>query len=160
MTPQRQEALGHSDREIVITRVVNAPRELVWDAWTSPEHVVKWWGPNGFTTTLEVMDVRPGGQWNHVMHGPDGVDYPNRSVFVEVVRPERLVYDHGGAKPGDPEVEFRATVTFEDQGGQTKITMRSLFPTAEERDRVVKEYRAVEGGHQTLKRLEAFVTSR
>jgi uncharacterized protein YndB with AHSA1/START domain len=76
----------------VIERVFNAPRELVWKAWTDPLHVVHWWGPRGFTTTVETMDVRPGGIWKHVMHGPDGANYPNWCVFSDVVEPERIVF--------------------------------------------------------------------
>src|ERR1700736_566480 len=97
-----------SDREIVITRSFDAPRELAWEAMTNPKHVVNWWGPRGFTTTIQEMDVRPGGIWQHVMHGPDGTDYPNRSVFKEVVKPERLVFVHGGGKKGGPDVRFEA----------------------------------------------------
>src|SRR5690349_10691408 len=103
------------DREIVATRVFNAPRELVFDLWTRPEHVAQWWGPNGFTTTIQEMDVRPGGVWRLVMHGPDGTNYPNRSVFVEIIRPERIVYDHlSGPK-------FRSTATFDEEGGKTRL---------------------------------------
>jgi uncharacterized protein YndB with AHSA1/START domain len=91
-----------SDREILITCLLNAPRELVWKAWTNPKHVAQWWGPRGFTTTIEKMDVRSGGVWKHVMHGPDGVDYPNKSVFKEVVKPERIVYSHAAARRAVP----------------------------------------------------------
>jgi uncharacterized protein YndB with AHSA1/START domain len=91
-----------SDRAIVISREFDAPRELVWEAWTNPKHVANWWGPRGFSTTIEVMDVRPGGVWKHVMHGPDGANYPNKSVFKEVVKPERIVYSHGGKREGGP----------------------------------------------------------
>jgi uncharacterized protein YndB with AHSA1/START domain len=83
------------DREIIITRTFDAPRERVWEAWTDPKQVIKWWGPNGFTNTLFEMDVKPGGVWRHMMHGPDGTDYPNKVVYIEVVKPERLVYSHG-----------------------------------------------------------------
>ncbi len=142
-----------SDREIVITRVFDAPRELVWKAWTEPEHVVQWWGPKGFTTTIHEMDVRPGGVWRLTMHGPDGTDYPNKSVFIEVVKPERIVFSHGGAKKGGPPAQFQATWTFEELGDKTRLTMRGLFPSAAARDAVVKEYGAIEGGKQTLERL-------
>jgi uncharacterized protein YndB with AHSA1/START domain len=142
-----------SAREIVISRVVHAPRELVWEAWTNPKHVAQWWGPHGFTTTIEEMDVRPGGVWKHVMHGPDGTDYPNQSVFTEVVKPERIVFSHGGGKKGEPGVSFISTWTFEALGAQTRVTIRMVFPTAEARDHVVKEYGAIEGGQQTLGRL-------
>jgi uncharacterized protein YndB with AHSA1/START domain len=144
---------GTADREIVITRVVDAPRELVWKAWTDPEQVVHWWGPKGFTTTIEKMDVRPGGVWKHVMHGPDGTDYPNKSVFTEIVKPERIVYSHGGGRRGGRGAQFEATWTFEALGDKTKLTIHMVFPSAADRDRVVKEYGAIEGGNQTLGRL-------
>ncbi|MEI9959830.1 MAG: SRPBCC domain-containing protein [Limisphaerales bacterium] len=75
-----------ADREIVITREFNVPRELVWEAMTNPKHVVNWWGPRGFSTTIETMDFRVGGEWKHIMHGPDGVNYPNEKVFKEIVK--------------------------------------------------------------------------
>jgi uncharacterized protein YndB with AHSA1/START domain len=143
-----------TDREIVITRVLDAPRELVFKAWTDPQHVVHWWGPKGFTTTIHEMDVRPGGVWRHTMHGPDGTNYPNESVFIEVVKPERIVYSNGGGKKGDPGAQFQATWTFEAQGDKTKLTLRMVFPSAADRDRVVKVYGAIEGANQTLGRLE------
>jgi len=142
-----------TDREIVIARTFDAPRELAWQAMTDPRHVVQWWGPRGFTTTIEQMDIRPGGAWIHVMHGPDGTDYPNRSVFKEVVYPERIVFAHGGRRPGGPEADFIATWTFEALGHQTRMTIRMVFPSAAARDLVVKEYGAIEGGQQTLERL-------
>jgi len=143
-----------ADREIVISREFEAPRELVWEAWTNPEHVVHWWGPRGFTTTIEKMEVRPGGVWKHVMHGPDGTDYPNKSVFTEVVKPERITYSHGGGRKGARGVHFEATWTFEAlDRGTTRLTIRQVFPTAEDRDRIVKDYGAIEGGKQTLERL-------
>jgi uncharacterized protein YndB with AHSA1/START domain len=144
---------GTRDREIVISRVFDAPRELVWDAWTNPEHVVRWWGPIGLTTTIHEMDVRPGGVWRHTMHGPDGTDYPNESVFIEVVKPERIVFSHGGGKKGDPGAQFEATWTFESQDDKTKVTIRMVFPTAAMREHVVKTYHAGEGANQTLGRL-------
>jgi uncharacterized protein YndB with AHSA1/START domain len=147
-------ASSANDREMVITRTFDAPRELAWQAMTDPRHVVQWWGPRGFTTTIQEMDVRPGGLWTHIMHGPDGTDYPNRCVFQEVVYPERIVYAHGGAKAGGPEADFIATWTFEViEENKTRVTMRGVFPTAEARDAVVREYGAIEGGRQTLERL-------
>jgi uncharacterized protein YndB with AHSA1/START domain len=138
-------------REIVITREYDAPRELVF-AWTDPEHIVKWWGPDGFTNTTRSMQLRPGGEWIFVMHGPDGTDYDNRIVFLEIARPERIVFAHGSTDEGDPS-RFDVTVTFEELGGRTRLTMRSLFPTAEARDFAVKQFGAIEGGRQTLARL-------
>jgi uncharacterized protein YndB with AHSA1/START domain len=145
-------AAGESvaDREIVITRTFNAPRELVFDAFTDPAHVGQWWGPDGFRTTTDRMDVRPGGTWKHVMHGPDGTDYPNFIVYNEVVRPERLTWAHGSAQ-GEPP-DFHSTVTFEEDGPGTRVTLRSVFPTKAALDFVVREHGAVEGGEQTLQR--------
>jgi uncharacterized protein YndB with AHSA1/START domain len=143
-----------SDREIIITRVFDAPRELVWEAWTNPQHVSKWWGPEGFTTTIEEMNVKPGGTWKHVMRGPDGTEYPNKSIFIEVVKPERIVYNHGGEKKGGAAVQFVATWTFERvEESKTRLTLHFVFPSAEARDTVVREFGAVEGGKQTLERL-------
>jgi uncharacterized protein YndB with AHSA1/START domain len=139
------------ERELTDTRIINAPRELVWRVWTEPVHVTQWWGPNGFTNTTSKMDVRPGGEWTHVMHGPDGRDYKNEIVYVEVVKPERLVYDHVNHPL------FRATVTFEDVDGKTKMTMRMVFETAEEKRKVVEIFKADVGQKETLRRLEDYL---
>ena len=152
-SPARVPDKDTSDREILITRIFDAPRELVWDAWTDPKQVVQWWGPNGFSTTIHEMDVRPGGMWRLTMHGPDGTDYPNLSTFIEVVKPERIVYSHGGGTKGRPGAQFEATWTFEAQGDKTRLTMRSVFASAAARDLIVKTYNAIEGGNQTLSRL-------
>lgn len=143
-----------ADREIVITRLLDAPRETVFSAWTDPAQVGIWWGPRGFTTTIHEMDVRPGGTWRFIMHGPDGVDYPNWVAYSEVVRPERLVYAHGGTRD---EAEFHVTVTFDEEDGKTRLTMRSLFPSAAAREYVVREVKAIEGGNQTLDRLGEYL---
>ncbi|HEX9842447.1 MAG TPA: SRPBCC family protein [bacterium] len=145
-------------REIVFTRVFDAPRELVFEAWTQQRHVEQWWGPNGFTTTTGTYEPKPGGEWVFVMHGPDGRDYPNRIVFDEIAPPERLVYTHGGG-PDGVDVQFQTTVTFEAQGGKTRLTMRAVFRTAEELDRVVREYGAIEGGKQHLERLGEYLAT-
>jgi uncharacterized protein YndB with AHSA1/START domain len=145
-----------ADREIVLSRLLNAPRELVFAAWTDPTQVVQWWGPRGFTTTSHEMSVTPGGVWRFVMHGPDGRDYKNKIIFTEVVKPERLVYRHAGEGEHE-DVRFHVTVTFQAQGRKTLLTMRSLFATAQERDEVVTKYGAVEGGKQTLERLAEHV---
>jgi uncharacterized protein YndB with AHSA1/START domain len=142
------------DREIVTSRLLDAPRELVWEAFTDPKQVVLWWGPRGFSTTIHEMDLRVGGKWSHTMHGPDETDYPNKSIFTEVVKPERIAYTHGGGKKGAPGASFEATWTFEAQGDKTLMTGRMVFPTAAARDLVVKEYGAIEGAKQTLDRLE------
>ena len=146
-----------SDREIVISRVLDAPRELVWNAFTDPEQVAKWWGPDGFTTTIERMEVQPGGTWKHIMHGPDGKDYPNKSIFKEIVKNERIVYGHAGGEKEGPGATFEATWTFEAQGSKTKLTGKMVFPTTEARDMVVKQYNAVEGAKQHVGRLAEYL---
>lgn len=138
-----------ADREIVTTRVFDTPRERLFRAWTDPDDLAHWWGPKGFTNTFQEFDPRPGGAWRFVMHGPDGVDYPNESVFVEVVEPERLVFRHL-----EPIHEFLATATFEDLGGgKTRLTWRMLFESAAECDRI-RRY-VGEANEQNLDRLEA-----
>jgi uncharacterized protein YndB with AHSA1/START domain len=141
-----------TDREIILSRVFDAPPELVFKAWTDPEHSRHWWGPRGFTTTTHAMKLEPGGAWRYTMHGPDGRDYGNLITFLEVARPNRLVYKHGGDKETEP-VNFEVTVTFEDLKGKTRVTMRSLFPSAQAKDYVIKTYGALEGGKQHLDRL-------
>jgi uncharacterized protein YndB with AHSA1/START domain len=142
-----------ADREIVTPRVFDAPRALVFEAWINPKHVVHWWGPNGFKTTMQQMDVKPGGRWSFVMHGPDGTDYRNESIFLEVEKPARLVYEH---KTGPL---FRATVDFEEQGNKTKLTMRMVFATKAERDTTAEKFGAVEGQKQTIERLANYLPS-
>jgi len=142
------------EREIVISRTFSAPRELVWEAMTNPERVVKWWGPRGFTMTIEEMDVRPGGAWKHVMHGPDGVNYPNSSIFTEVEKPERLSFANSGGREGNPGPNFQSTWTFDAiDAGTTRVTIRMAFASPVDRNFVVNEYGAIEGGQQCLERL-------
>ena len=144
MTPNNANT---ADREIVTTRVLNAPRELVFKAWIDPDQLVHWWGPKGFTNTFHEFDMRPGGIWRFVMHGPDGVGYQNKSVFVEVVNPERIVFDHVSGP------RFQVVVTFAEQAGKTTLTFRMRFESAAECDKV-KAF-AVEGNEQNFDRLEA-----
>jgi len=149
-------------RSIIARRVFDAPRDLVFAVWTDPKHLAQWWGPHGFTTTTDSFDMRPGGIWRFVMHGPDGRDFQNRITYEEVARPERIVYRHGGGEDVEP-VQFKTIVTFEELKGtassKTRITMRMDFPSATERDRVIKEYGAAEGLAQTLARLAEHVAN-
>src|SRR5262249_41075064 len=147
-----------SDSEIVATRVFDAPRELVFKVWTDPAHIGQWWGPRGFTTTTYAMDMRPGGVWRFCMHGPHGVDYQNKITYLEVVDPERIVYEQGGDRDCEP-VNFQVTVTFEEQGGKTKLTMRMLSPSAAARNFTAEKYGAVEGLNQTLDRLGEYAAT-
>lgn len=137
-------------RELTVTRVFQAPREIVYQTWTDPRHLSHWWGPEGFTITTHAIDVTPGGVWSYVMHGPDGADYANRIQYIEIVRPERLVYSHGD---DEKEEHFRVTVTMEDKGNATELTMRMVFQTAEELEETVNKYGAIEGAKSTMSRL-------
>ncbi|HEY4265324.1 MAG TPA: SRPBCC family protein [Micropepsaceae bacterium] len=154
MTVKNDDSTGTADREIGATRIYNVPRTLVWQAWTDPRHVAQWWGPNGFTNSISEMNVKPGGVWRFIMHGPDGTDYPNKIQFLEVVKPERLVYVHGDES--DPD-QFHVTVTFAEQDGKTTLTMRSVFRTKAERDFVVEKFGATEGMNQTLGKLGEYL---
>jgi uncharacterized protein YndB with AHSA1/START domain len=144
------------NRSLNFSRTFDAPRELVWMVWTDPVHVVNWWGPDGFTNTNTEMDVRPGGIWRFIMHGPDGTDYKNFIRFIEVVKPQRLVYVHNGEDETD-DVHFHATILFEEQNGKTHLSMQMVFNTAEELRRVADEFGAREGAIQHLGRLAAYL---
>ncbi len=125
-----------SDRELVITRVFDAPRELVFKAWTDPEHVANWWGPHGFTVTSIEMDVRPGGKWRKCMRSPAGKEYWRHGVYQEVVEPERLVFTYfSDDLHSDPGHEMVVTITFAEQGGKTMMIFRQAeFLSVAERD--------------------------
>jgi uncharacterized protein YndB with AHSA1/START domain len=158
MTAQNSLDLDLNPRSIVGTRVFDAPCELVFSCFTAAKHLGQWWGPNGFTTTTSRFEFRPGSVWRFVMHGPDGRDYQNRVTFDEIVPPERIVYRHGGGEDVEP-VQFRQTITIEDLGGKTRLTWRGDFPSAAERNRVIKNYGADKGLAQTLARLGEFVSA-
>lgn len=150
--------LDSDPRSIIGSRVFDAPRELVFAAFTDPRHLSQWWGPDGFTTTTHSFDFRPGGVWRFVMHGPDGRDYQNRVTYDEIVPPERIVYRHGGGADVEP-VQFSQTLTFEDLGnGRTRLNWHGRFPTAEERARFIKDYGADKGLAQTMARLAGYVS--
>jgi len=146
---------GTADREIVISRVIDAPRELVFEAFTDVRHLSQWWGPMGFTTTTHAFEFRVGGEWIFVMHGPDGTDYEEWISWTEIVAPERIALLHGESRD-DPKA-FESLLTFEPYGDATRIGMRTLFRSKEQRDEAVHKYHAIEGGQQTLGNLAAYV---
>lgn len=138
-------------REIVSTRVFDHPRAKVFKAWTDPKHLSQWWGPKGFTNTFHEFDLRPSGNWRFVMHGPNGRDYENHSVFVEIVKPEKIIFEHLGSIH-----KFQVTANFEDLGGKTKLTFRMLFESVAECDRV-KGF-VPQANEQNFDRLQAELT--
>jgi uncharacterized protein YndB with AHSA1/START domain len=142
------------------TREFDAPVALVFAAFTDPRHLAQWWGPNGFTTTTSHFEFRPGGVWRFVMHGPDGRDYQNRVTFDEIETNKRIAYHHGGGEADLEPVTFSQTVTFEDLGqGRTRIVWHGVFPNAEMRDFVIKEYGADKGLQETMARLAAYIAT-
>jgi uncharacterized protein YndB with AHSA1/START domain len=140
-----------SDRELRLSRVLDAPVELVWEVWTQPEHLAQWWVPNGFTNTISRMEVRAGGEWDLVMHGPDGTDYTNKSVFREVVPHRKIVYEHISVP------KFMATISFEARGQQTFLTWHMLFDSVEEFIQVVAKFGADEGLKQNVEKLSKYL---
>jgi uncharacterized protein YndB with AHSA1/START domain len=146
------------DREIVLSRVFDAPRALVFKVWTDAEHVGKWFGPKGFTCTTHSIDVRVGGRWRFDLRAPDGTVYPNRMEYLELVPNERIVADHGSDQDNDPH-RFRVTITFDEQADKkTVVTMRQLHPTKAQREATVG-FGAVELGYQTLDKLAEYIRS-
>jgi uncharacterized protein YndB with AHSA1/START domain len=129
-----------NDRDIVVTRTIDAPRALVFSAWTDPKHVANWFGPRGVTIPTCTMDVKPGGRFHMIWQHADGTQSPVKGAYREVVSPERLVYTDEWDVPGLPTQESIVTVTFEEQDGKTLLTIRTLFSTAE-----VREYAAQQG---------------
>jgi uncharacterized protein YndB with AHSA1/START domain len=145
-----------ADREIVIARVIAAPPELVFSAFTEVRHLSRWWGPEGFSTTTRAFEFHEGGVWDFVMHGPDGTDYPEWITWTEIVAPERITLLHGES-PDDPNA-FESILTFAADGAATRLVMRTIFPTSQLRDEAAEKYHAIEGGQQTLANLDSYVT--
>jgi uncharacterized protein YndB with AHSA1/START domain len=144
-----------ADREVVIDRLVGAPRELVFQAFTEVRHLSRWWGPEGFSTTTREFEFRVGGEWVFVLHGPDGTDYREWISWTDIVPPERIAMRHGEFR-GDPDA-FESVLTFTPEGAATRIEMRTVFRTAAQRDEAVEKYSAVEAGRQTLGHLADYV---
>ncbi|AYB32982.1 SRPBCC family protein [Chryseolinea soli] len=141
-----------ADRELRLSRKLNAPIDLVWEVWTKPEHIANWWGPNGFTNTIHKMDLKPGGEWDLVMHGPDGTNYKNKSIFKEIILHKKLVYEHITGP------RFVATIEFQEQGDQTFITWHMLFESVEEFVQTVKTFKADEGLKQNIEKLNVYLS--
>lgn len=148
MTPEIKN--DHLERQIATIRIFNAPRKVVFSAWTDPELLKQWWGPKGFTNTFHEFDMRIGGNWKFTMHGPDGGNYPNESIFLEIKDPERIVLDHV-SKP-----KFVVTARFEEiDNNATKLIFEQLFPTVEEYNKV-KGF-AIGANEENMDRLESIL---
>lgn len=146
-----KEKIDTRDRELLLKRVLNAPIDLVWEVWTDPEHIARWWGPTGFTNTIHKMDVQPGGEWDLIMHGPDGTDYKNKSIFKEIIPQKKIVYEHVSAP------RFIATIEFDAQGDKTGIRWHMLFESREQFIQVVKTFKADEGLLENVEKLHRYL---
>jgi uncharacterized protein YndB with AHSA1/START domain len=139
------------NRVIVNTRVIDAPTEIVFNAWANPEQLAQWWGPKDFTNTFHEFDFKPEGIWKFTMHSPDGQDFLNTCIFEMIEKPNRIVFKHLL-----PVHVFWLTATFEDVGGKTKLIFHQLFETAEECERIKKFVEIA--NEQNLDRLEEVVS--
>lgn len=151
---EKSNSFRQEGNALIHTRLLNAPRELVWEVWTEPEHIKEWWGPSGFTLTHRSMEVQEGKTWDFIMHGM-GKDWDNKIEYLEVVKPSLLRYRHGDGKDGG--LRFTVSVTFEEEGDKTLLTMRSVFESEEVIAVLNKQVNAIEGGKQTLNRMEEYV---
>ena len=144
------------DREIVLSRVIDAPRDLVFSAWTDPDQIQKWFGPEGMTIETKEIDLHPGGVWRFDMVASDGTRYTNRMVFLRIEAPARIEVEHGSDQENDPG-KFRMLVTFDEQSdGKTVLTLRQMHPSKERREWAIG-FGAVEYGGQTLAKLTRHV---
>lgn len=144
----------NKSNELRLTRVYEAPVKAVWEAWTDPAQAAQWWGPRGFTITTHSKDLRPGGHWNYTMHGPDGVDYPNNTKYLEVEEYKKLVYDHGGNEEQPP--LFRVTVLFSEKNGKTTMDMTMTMPSPEATE-TIKGIIKKASGNSTWDRLAEYL---
>lgn len=141
-------ATDNADREIVSTRVLNAPRKLIFRAFREPKRLAQWWGPKGFRSTLHEFDFTPAAHWHITLHGPDGVDYENEYVLLEVVEPERIVISHPDSKHN-----FQLTIILAEEGAMTRLTWLMWFESTEHCAEL-KPF-VIEANEQSLDRLEA-----
>lgn len=137
-------------RQLQITRLLKEPIELVWKVWTEPGHIANWWGPLGFTNTIDTMDFREGGEWKFTMHGPDGTNYPNRSIYREIIPLRKIVFEHFNH-------HFITTVLFEERDQETFMEWTAVFDSAEMLEIVVKAHQADEGMRQNVEKLENYL---
>lgn len=144
------------DNVLIHKRILDAPIDLVWEVWTTPEHIKEWWGPNGFSLTTKSMTVKAGEVWDFIMHGM-GRDWDNKIEYIEVKRPSLLIYRHTGVE--GEEYNFTVSVFFEEVDGKTLLTMRSVFKSKAIIEELNRKVNAIEGGKQTLNRLENYLKS-
>lgn len=145
-----------SGHELIFSHVFAAPVDVVYRAWTDADQLVRWWGPRGFSLTVRVMELKVGGVWEYILHGPDGTDYPNRAVFEDVDPPKRLVFFNTGGHVSDRHLTCRMIVTFDEQGALTLVTLRMQFESPAALDRA-KARGAEQGGEESFVRLSEWL---
>lgn len=144
------------DRELTIFREFQAPREVVWEAWTNPNHLVHWWGPPGTQYTIQEINIKAGGVWRFIMHVPGGQDFPNRILYKEVIKPEFLSYEHGSDLDNDPQ-RFYVTTRFEAKGKATVVNTKMTFATAGQLKDVIEKYGALEVNRLSMLKLDEYL---
>ena len=146
--------------KVTYKRHFDVPVRLVFEAWSSQEHLEQWWGPDGFTVTTKSMNFSNGGVWDFVMHGPDGSDYKNKIQFTEIKKPHSIHYKHLGSGEDVGDVHFLSSIIFEEADGGTNLTMEQIFPSKEELERLANTYGVIEGGKQHLGNLGKYLEKR
>lgn len=143
--------MSTENRQMRIERFLNAPVELVWKVWTDPDHIKNWWGPAGFTNTIDKMEVKEGGVWEFVMHAPDGTNFKNKHLFSKIEKHKRIVMEHvTGPK-------FSLEVNFTKQGNGTLMVWTNTFESAEQLQEVIKVFKADVGLKQNIEKLEEYL---
>ena len=144
-----------SGREVIFSRLIAAPVDVVWDAWSDVHHLHEWFGPTGFTATTYEFGFTPGGVWRLTMHGPDGTDYPTRIVFRTIEPKKRIVYSNSWALPGVP-LDFTVVVTFATEGKGTRLILHITFANDTSMETAVERYGVLSGGVETFERLAKY----
>ena len=139
------------EKKLQAVKVFKVPSDLMWKVWTDPEHIVNWWGPDGFTSTIHKMDFQEKGEWKLTLHGPDGTNYPNRSIFREIIPFKKIVFEHFNP-------HFITTILFEPKDEDTQLDWSMLFDTDEMGDIIIKAHKAEEGLKQNIERLEKYLS--
>jgi uncharacterized protein YndB with AHSA1/START domain len=137
---------------LVTSKEINATPQQIWDAWNDPEKVAKWWGPAGFKSTVDELDIRDGGKFKVVMHGPDGVDYPNVYIFNKVNKPRQLIYTNEGSEQFGL-APFQTVVDLDESGNNTKVSLKMRFTSEEEKQKHIQQFHADDGSRELLERL-------
>lgn len=145
------------NNKVTYKRYFDVPVELLFEVWSSKEHLAEWWGPDGFTLTTNSLDFSNEGIWDFVMHGPDGHDYKNKIQFIDIEKPHLISYKHIGDGEGDEDVDFHSKIIFETSGEGTNLIMEQIFSSQAELERVNAKYGAIEGGKQHVGNLAKYL---